>query len=88
MNHSIGISDSYMKPTQEDLLTDYLNAVDSLTINSEYLLQKQVDRIKQETKDNEYIIRGKLQEKDEEIRSMREELSPHDVDALNKRCST
>ena len=27
MNHSIGISDSYMKPTEEHLLTDYLNAV-------------------------------------------------------------
>lgn len=37
MNHSIGISDSYMKPTEENLLDDYLNAVDSLTINSEYL---------------------------------------------------
>ena len=61
---------SYMKPTEENLLADYLNAVDSLTINSEYLLQKQVV-----TKDNEYIIKGKLQEKDEEIRSMKEELS-------------
>jgi hypothetical protein len=70
MNHSIGISDSYMKPTEEDLLTDYLNAVDSLTINTEYLLQKQVDRIKQETKDNEYIIRGKLQERDDQIQKL------------------
>jgi hypothetical protein len=34
-----------------------------------------VERIKQETKDNEYLIRGKLQEKDEEIRSMKEDLS-------------
>ena len=39
------------------------------------VLQKQVDRIKQETKDNEYVIRGKLQEKDEEIRSMKEEIT-------------
>jgi hypothetical protein len=67
MNHSIGISVSYMKPTEEDLLTDYLNAVDSLTLNTEYLMQKQVDKIKQENKDNEYIIRGKLQEKEQEI---------------------
>jgi integrase len=65
-NHSIGISDSYMKPTEDNLLDDYLNAVDSLTINSEYLLQKQVERIKQETKDNEFIIKGKLQKKRKE----------------------
>lgn len=70
MNHSIGISDSYMKPTEEDLLTDYLNAVDSLTVNTEYLLQKQVDKIKQDSKDNEYIIKGKLQERDEQIQKL------------------
>lgn len=45
-------------------------------VKSNKLLQKQVERIKQETKDNEYIINGKLQEKDEEMRSMKEELSP------------
>lgn len=56
-----------MKPTEENLLTDYLNAVDSLTISTKYLLQKQVDRIKQETKANQYIINGKLQEKDDQI---------------------
>jgi hypothetical protein len=59
-----------MKPTEEDLLADYLNAVDSLTINTEPLLQKQVDRIKQETKDSEYIIRGKLQERDDQIQKL------------------
>ena len=53
--------DSYMKPAEENLLKDYLNAVDSGTINSEYLLQKQVERIKQETKDNEYIIKGNIE---------------------------
>ena len=59
-----------MKRTEEDLLTDYLNAVDSLTINTEHLLQKQVERIKQDTKDNEYIIRGKLQERDDQIQKL------------------
>jgi predicted nuclease with TOPRIM domain len=50
--------------------------VNNLTINGDKaILQKQVERIMQETKDNEHIIKGKLQEKDEEIRSMKEELS-------------
>jgi hypothetical protein len=76
MGHDIGLSESYYRPTQQEVLQDYLKAVDNLTINGvKAILQEQVERIKQETKDNEYIIKGKLQEKDEEIRSMREELS-------------
>ena len=41
-----------------------------ITINTEHLLQKQVERIKQDTKDNEYIIRGKLQERDDQIQKL------------------
>jgi hypothetical protein len=76
MGHNIGLSESYYRPTRQEVLQDYLKAVDNLTISADKaVLQKQVDRIKQVTKDNEYIIKGKLQEKDEEIRSMKEELS-------------
>ena len=76
MGHAIGLSESYYQPTQQEVLQDYLKAVDNLTISvDKTVLQKQVERIKQETKDNEYIIKGKLQEKDEEIRSMKEELT-------------
>jgi len=76
MGHDVGLSESYYKPTQQEVLEDYLKAVDNLTINGDKaILQKQVELIKQETKDNEHIIKGKLQEKDEEIRSMKEELS-------------
>ncbi|MGA9151296.1 MAG: hypothetical protein WBZ36_12025 [Candidatus Nitrosopolaris sp.] len=75
MDQDIGLSESYYKPTQQQVLQDYLKAVDNLTIGvDKAVLQKQVERIKQETKDNEYIIKGKLQEKDEEIRLMKEEL--------------
>jgi hypothetical protein len=76
MGHNIGLSKSYYRPTQHEVLQDYLKALDNLTIGvDKAVLQKQVDRIKQKTKDNEYIIKGKLQEKDEEIRSMKEELT-------------
>jgi hypothetical protein len=62
MGHNIGLSESYYRPTQQEVLQDYLKAVDNLTIGvDKAVLQKQVDRIKQETKDNEYVIRGKLQ---------------------------
>jgi len=63
-------------PSMQTRLLDYLKAVDILTINGDKAqLQKQVEDLKQETKDNEFSIKGKLQEKDEEIRSMKEELS-------------
>jgi hypothetical protein len=35
MGHSIGISDSYLRPTENQLLEDYLKAVNSLTISQE-----------------------------------------------------
>jgi hypothetical protein len=75
MGHDIGISESYWRPTEQEVLADYLKAVDVLTINGDKSrLQKQVEDLKQETKDNEYIIKGKLQEKDEELRTVRTEL--------------
>src|SRR5947209_1708838 len=43
MNHSTGISDSYYRATEQQLLEDYLKAVDMLSIDNDKLsLQKQV----------------------------------------------
>ena len=43
MGHDIGVSASYYKPTENEVLEDYLKAVDLLTINGNLkLLQKQV----------------------------------------------
>ena len=71
MGHDIGLSESYYKPTQQEVLQDYLKAVDILTVNGDKtVFQKQVEKIKQETKDNEYIIKGKLQERDEQIQKL------------------
>jgi len=47
IGHDIGISSSYYKPTESQLLEDYLKAVDCLTISKEHKLQKQVDYYKQ-----------------------------------------
>jgi len=35
MDHRTGVSDSYWRPTEQDLLEDYLKAVDYLTINKD-----------------------------------------------------
>ncbi len=70
MGHSIGVSDSYYKPKEKEILEDYLKAVDSLTINSNNALTKQVQILKEENKNSEYIIKGRLQEKDEQIKTL------------------
>jgi integrase len=68
MNHSIGISDSYYRATENELLEDYLKAAEMLTINDDKLtLQKQVLELKEKSKDNDYIIKAKLQEKENQI---------------------
>lgn len=68
MGHDIGISASYYKPTEHEVLEDYFKAVDLLTINSDkVILQKQVTELKEKSKDSEYIIKAKLQEKENQI---------------------
>jgi hypothetical protein len=42
MDHSLGESQNYHRPTEEDLLEDYLNAIDLLTVNEESRLRRKV----------------------------------------------
>jgi hypothetical protein len=44
MGHSIGISDSYYRPTEKDLLEDYLKAVDSLSILTETKIKADLEK--------------------------------------------
>jgi chlorite dismutase len=50
--------------------------VDALTIQKdETVLQKQVQELKEKSNDNEYIVKGMLQEKDEEIMRIKEQMT-------------
>ena len=50
MGHSVGISDSYYRATEKDLLKDYMKAVaDFLTISNENRLKKQVNDISKQS---------------------------------------
>ena len=70
----IGVSGSYYKPTQKELLEDYLKA--DLIINQDTKkLEKQFNELKERSKDNEYIIRSRLQEKESEIQIMKEQIA-------------
>jgi hypothetical protein len=52
MGHSIGISDSYYRATENELLDDYLKAVPVLTISSENILQKDMENLVEQSKNN------------------------------------
>jgi integrase len=67
MGHSTGISDSYYRPTENDLLQDYLKCIDALTINDEKLLQKKVEELVNKSEDNQYLVNTKLSEKERQI---------------------
>ena len=70
MGHSIGISDSYLRVTESELLDQYLSAIDFLTIEDTYKLEKQVALLAQQRKEENYIIKGQLSEKEDQIRSL------------------
>jgi integrase len=76
MSHDTGIAQHYYKPKGEELLEDYLKASDLLTIDSDSLvLNKQILKLEEKNKENEYIIKGKLQEKDDQIKSLTDQFS-------------
>jgi integrase len=47
MGHSTELDTNYFRPTDEDLLNEYLKAIDLLTINEENRLKKKVDELTQ-----------------------------------------
>lgn len=61
--HSIGVRGRYLKYSEEDLLQEYLKAVDLLTINETNRLRKKVDIMK---------------EKEYEIQSLKKQLATYD----------
>jgi hypothetical protein len=76
MGHSssMGLSKNYYKPTEKEVLDDYLRTVDVLTfsVNSE-TLNKKIKDLEEQNKNTDYIIKGNLQEKDEKVQSLTNE---------------
>ncbi len=77
MNHSIGVSDSYYRPQEKEILEDYLKAMDSLTIDkskdNEHL-EKEIEELREKNENNEYIIKSKFQEKDDVITTLSDQV--------------
>ena len=70
MGHTIGISNSYYKPSEREILDDYLKAINILTINennNNSIIEKEIKELKEKNENNEYIIKSKIQERDDAI---------------------
>jgi len=71
MGHDIGISKPYYKPSEQELLQDYVKAIDLLTIHSDKSkLEKQIKELKEKGQDNDHLIKVKLEEKDNQIEAL------------------
>jgi hypothetical protein len=74
-------------PTEQDVLTEYLKAVDNLTINEENRLKIKVEELTAKTETNEYIINHGLKEKEVEVQNLKEQLKslPKQIEEENLR---
>jgi hypothetical protein len=70
LSHSTGISDFYYRATEQELLDDYLKAMDSLTIDERNKLKKRIDKLEEKNENEDYIIKARLHEKDEQINQL------------------
>jgi hypothetical protein len=67
MGHSVGISDSYYRATESELLEDYLKAIDLLTISEE-------DRLKLKLDQNIQIAKSEFEALKSEFEKLRNEM--------------
>jgi hypothetical protein len=75
MGHDLKTSESYWKPTEREVLEDYLKAIPLLTINgSDVILQKQVEELTEKTNNNDYLLKAKLQEKDDALMTLSDQV--------------
>jgi hypothetical protein len=70
MGHNIGLSSCYYKPTEKEVLQDYLKAVEYLTINDSNRLQEKIESLEEKQDD---IALMKLQHA-QQLKSMRDEV--------------
>ena len=81
MGHSVGISDSYYKPTETELLEDYLKSIDALTVSPENQLRHEVEILKVENaeidimKNNYLDMNLSLEGKDEQVARLSDTVS-------------
>ena len=88
MGHTIGVSDSYYRPSEKEILEDYKKAIPILTItkNNNTILEKEIKNLQEKNENNEHIIKSKLQERDDAIMTLSDKVMKlmDEVKALKK----
>ena len=72
LSHNVGISNSYYKPTENESLEDYLKVTNLLSIDKQSKLETVLQEYEEKNKEENYIIKGKLQDREEQIRKLEE----------------
>ncbi|MGC1135165.1 MAG: tyrosine-type recombinase/integrase [Nitrososphaeraceae archaeon] len=67
MGHSLGLSDSYYRPTEEEILNDYLLATQALNLTNLHGMQEKLEELIVKTEDSDRNTKGQLEEKDQAI---------------------
>lgn len=88
MGHTIGVSDSYYKPTEKEILDDYLKAIPTLSITNSNndLVEKEIKELREKNENSEYLINSKLQERDDAIKTLSDQVMNlmKDIDKLKR----
>jgi hypothetical protein len=75
MGHDIGLANSYYKPSQQELLEDYIKSIDLFTIqDNKSKLEKQIKELKERTENSRKVIDSRLEQKDSDF-GMEEKIS-------------
>jgi hypothetical protein len=76
MGHNIGVSRSYYKPSEKEVLEDYLKAINVLTINNlNQKLESHLIELKEKEIQNKLIIETRFKEKDKEVALLRSQMA-------------
>lgn len=67
MGHSVGISDSYYRASENEFLDDYLKAVRLLTIGAENRLPIDMKEVEEQSRNNDALVKSQLYEKEQAI---------------------
>jgi len=74
MGHSIGISDSYYRITENELLIDYLKVVDLLTINSyNQHLNIELQKLTEDKREKDIMVQAELERRAVELENLRDQ---------------
>lgn len=60
MGHSVGLDDSYLRPTEKELIGEYLKALELISVSEEKQLRHQVSKLQTEVSDIDTIKRAYL----------------------------